>query len=264
MDQKKLENLKDWFESYVSSYYGISDHTDQNVKLKHLHTHKVCEEMKLLTNSLGVSEESANIAETIALLHDIGRFEQVKLYKTFEDSQSVDHALLALEIIEEQKILSEVSVKTQEIIKTAIEHHNKLSLNIDDEIYLMYAKLIRDADKIDIYRVVIAGYLEYIKNPAAFKVAIGFKDESEGKCTPEVLDAVLNQKNIPYTSLKTLNDRKLLQLGWIYDLNFTHSIKRVMDMGHIDFIFKHLPDTDEIVSVKNAIYDYVSKRTQNQ
>ena len=43
------------------------------------------------------------IAEAVALLHDVGRFEQYKRYGTFNDRKSVNHAALGVEIMKKNR-----------------------------------------------------------------------------------------------------------------------------------------------------------------
>lgn len=261
--ETKLDKLTNWFNDFTASYLGESDYIDQNVALKHTHTFKVCEEMNFLTDKLSLSKDDSILAKTIALLHDVGRFEQVKKYGTFEDAKSVDHSKLGLEIIAKHNLLEEFSDAQQLIIKTAILNHNRKELQIPEELNdscLVFAKLIRDADKIDIYRVVIDGYKLYLEDPKKFNLAIGFKDDNSGACSEKVVNALLNRDNVDYSDLKTLNDRKLLQLIWLYDINFTASLEIIIERGYVDFIFSQLPDNAQTAEIKTAINTYIKQK----
>ncbi len=264
--QNKLKRLREWFNNFTTSLLGESDFVDENIALKQCHTMKVCQEMNFLTSKIGIDGDDAVLAEIIALLHDVGRFEQIKRYKTFEDAKSTDHSKLGIEIIDRFGLLNDFNNLEQKIIKTAIAQHNKKKLQLPSdspEEYLLFAKLIRDADKIDIYRVVINGYKLYMKDPDKFNLAISFKGQNDGKCSPKVVNALLKRESIDYTDLKNINDRKLLQLIWLYDINFTDSLKRIIERGYVDFILSQLPETKDCAIVKETINNYIKERLAN-
>ena len=88
------------------------------------------------------------------MLHDIGRFEQVRLYHTFNDGKSVNHAEIGVKILFEDGLIREFIEDKQydEIIKIAILNHNRQAIETGlTERQLLHSKIIRDADKIDIY-----------------------------------------------------------------------------------------------------------------
>ncbi|WP_181549671.1 HD domain-containing protein [Desulfosalsimonas propionicica] len=96
--------------------------------LKRDHTLRVCENILDIGRSLGLCAIDLHLAETIALLHDIGRFEQYRRYKTFLDHQPEDHAALGITIIHNQKLLSAFDPETAEIILHAVKYHNRFAL----------------------------------------------------------------------------------------------------------------------------------------
>ena len=146
IDRKKANNA---FDKYTSSY----DMSNKLIYLKYNHTYRTVEQSLNICKSLNLSEEDTDIAYLIALLHDFGRFEQVKEYNTFNDMISIDHANLACKLLFEDGYIREFieDDKYDEIIRKSIYSHNKYS--IDEELSekeLMHAKIIRDADKLDI------------------------------------------------------------------------------------------------------------------
>ena len=75
-----FEAAKQVFEEYLDGY----DRENDKVKLKIIHTYGVVEQSRNLAERLMLSEEDTSLAMIIALLHDIGRFEQLKRYDSFE------------------------------------------------------------------------------------------------------------------------------------------------------------------------------------
>ena len=144
-----FEEAEKQFKQYVSSY----DMKNENIKLKLEHSFRVEQESYNIAQSLNLSEEQKELAKLIGLLHDIGRFEQVTIYNTFKDSVSIDHAEFGVEqLIKNNFIRRFISTsKYDKIIFEAIRNHNKYSIdsNLNEE-EMLQAKIIRDADKLDI------------------------------------------------------------------------------------------------------------------
>ena len=138
------------FLEYASAY---DDGSDTRIKLKIIHTQRVTEVMEQLTARAYFGTRQ-KLAYLCAVYHDIGRFEQLKRYHTFLDYKSIDHAQLGCEILRQGDFLDELSAREREQVLTAIVNHNRLTIEDGlDEKTLLFAKLIRDADKCDIFRV---------------------------------------------------------------------------------------------------------------
>ncbi|MGB9499051.1 MAG: HD domain-containing protein [Dissulfuribacterales bacterium] len=256
MNQKNISGLKKWFDDYVNGYYTDDPAVNRAIKLKKDHTLRVCRNIKMLGNKLNISEKDMMFAEVIALLHDIGRFEQFAVYGTFKDATSVNHARLGLKVIEQHHLLSTCDHREQEIAIAAVAHHNAIALPKDkNDSSLFFMKLIRDADKLDIWKVVT----DYYSNQDRGRNKTLELDLSvDPEYSPEVLLALNEKKIIRMEKLKTLNDFKLLQLSWVYDLNFSFSFETLLEHGYIDRIAASLPQTDEIVSMVRQVLKHAA------
>ncbi len=134
---------------------------------------------KKIANELSLNENERLLSETIALFHDLGRFPQYARFKTFNDRVSVNHGMLGAQVLENEKVLLHLDEKEQELIIKAVKFHNAFSIpqNEKEEI-VFFLKLIRDADKLDIWRV----FLDYYESPSeerASAVGLGLPDTSE-------------------------------------------------------------------------------------
>jgi hypothetical protein len=89
-------------------------------------------------------------------------------------------------------------------------------------------------------------------------VGLGFPDKPG--CSPEVLDCLKRRKMINLSELKSLNDFKLLQLSWVFDLNFPASFRLVLDRGYIDRLSMTLPEDVKVESILVLIREYVAER----
>ena len=146
MHTEQLEHLKKWFDDYVAGFYGRDEYTNANLQLKEEHTRKTCEQMRWLAGEMSLDKNSFLVAETIALLHDIGRFEQFIKYSTYHDGRSINHCLLALDVLERYKVLKDVATDEREIIYDAIKYHGDKELPGDlDGACLLQARLINDS-----------------------------------------------------------------------------------------------------------------------
>jgi hypothetical protein len=57
--------------------------------------------------------------------------------------------------------------------------------------------------------------------------------------------------------MATLNDFKLLQISWVFDLNFGPTFRAVHDRRYIEKIAANLPRTQEISEVVAIVQGYV-------
>jgi len=256
MNTQKFEKLKIWVNKYIDSFYCDDDFINANIELKQAHTARVCDEMLYLTNSLSFEPHQEIVAQTISLLHDIGRFEQFLKYRTYSDCKSINHNELGLKIIAENHLLEDINPDDKNIIEKAIEYHSlkEIPENIDTKVEL-YSKLIRDADKLDIYYVVIKYYNQYINDPGSFRLQLELPDVPQ--YSSELVCSLLKGEKIDYKKLKSWNDMKLLQLGWVYDMNFAATFARLKEREYLQQIANFLPDTEDIRSATQTVLKFV-------
>jgi len=249
-----------WFRKYVKRFYSEDPKIQENIRLKEEHTLRVCKEILQLCKALDLNKNAVCLADTIALFHDIGRFEQFKTYGTFNDSASENHATLGLKVLEETNVLSRLTEIQRSIAYKAIGYHNVRKLPdtaSETPDCLVYSKLVRDADKLDIWRVVTTYYgkRHEHRNPAL---------ELELPDTPEYslcfVEDILNNRVSNSHELKTFNDMKLLQLGWIFDINFTQTFIQIQQRRIIEKIIANLPDTEDIRKIQNHLEEYLNKK----
>ncbi|MDH4202893.1 MAG: HD domain-containing protein [Phycisphaerae bacterium] len=262
MKKEQLSTFKTWFTEYAATFYTAGDDfLNRNILLKECHTHRVCNEMRQLAGALEMKGSDVLLAEVIALFHDVGRFPQFKQYRTYKDTISENHCLLALRVLAEHDVLAELPDDERVVIENAIEFHGARELPLLDERTMHFAKMIRDADKIDIFDLLAANYRILAEEPEKFLWELEFPDTPE--CSPEIIDALLNRRLIDYHKIRTVNDAKLLQIGWVYDVYFDWSIKQIHDRGYLETIIDLLPKTEQINQVSCHIMDYVQTRIRS-
>jgi len=261
MNKKTVAALKDWFSGYVQTFKSVDDDLEQNTVMKEEHTERVCGEILNIGEKLGLNNEDLCLAEIVALFHDIGRFEQYARHRTFVDLHSVNHAEHGVKILQENGVLNGLDHSTRDLILRIISYHNRAFLpQKETEHCLFFTKLLRDADKLDIWRVV-TDYYRREDGKRNNAIELGLPD------TPGISDDTYNDliegKIVEVTHLKNLNDFKLLQIGWIYDINFTPTFQRIKERRYIEMIRDVLPESKEIEEIFSVVQSYLNEQIKD-
>lgn len=253
----QVDNYKTWFKEYYSGFKTKDNAFNNILELKFQHSLRVCREIIDIGKYCDLPQNQLRLAETMALFHDLGRFQQYKDYKTFSDKKSIDHAELAVQILKKYNILSNIEEKYRLLIYKAIENHNKIKIPFNtfgDELF--FSKLLRDADKVDIFKVVT----NYYENKHLYNDKTLELDLPD---TPEIKEEnyidIVSGRTIKSENLKTLNDFKLMQISWLFDINFTRSFQKINENGYIQKIFATLPQHEKIMNIKSNVLKYISE-----
>ncbi|MGO9378859.1 MAG: HD domain-containing protein [Dissulfurispiraceae bacterium] len=261
MNNEDFIYFKDWFSAFCKSFYLDDDNEQKNIALKETHTHRVCDNIVTVAQGESLDAGRMLIAETVALFHDIGRFPQYARYKTFRDSISVNHGLLGSTILKEQKILERLPEQEQNVIIDAVKLHNAFAIaDIADAETLLFLKLIRDADKLDIWKI----FIEFYGSPEGERPdAVGLGLPDVPSCSDEIFSYIRKKQVASHSSIKSLNDFKLLQLSWIFDLNFRSSYTLLQKRDYIIRIASTLPRTDDVIAAVADIQTYAEEKLRH-
>lgn len=253
MNKAELEQLIGWFDVYTTPFLNTDYEGMKNIQLKIEHTKKVCEAMNLLAIGENLSENESLIASAVAILHDVGRFLQYKKWRTFLDRDSDNHARIAVDVIRAENVLSNIDSAERLLIEEAVRFHNMLTPPFEIKSPTrLYIDLIRDADKLDIWRVFVE-LLALPEKERASAATLGLPDAPE-KVSNDCIQALLSGSIVRLDSISCLNDFKLLQISWVYDLTFCSSRKIVSERGYIQALASTLPKREEIdLAVQKAL-----------
>ncbi|MBF0430614.1 MAG: HD domain-containing protein [Fibrobacteria bacterium] len=258
MEKTDLIIISSWFEDYADSFLTGEEEFDQVLKLKKDHSWRVYEETLALGQSLNLPENELLLAGTAALLHDIGRFEQYLIYGTFVDGKSENHARLGLKILHKKQILHNLQADERLVIMKAIANHNRMQISKGLKgIVVRIAQMLRDADKLDILNLVTEYYND--KNAASNK-AIELDMPDLPEINRDILSAVIDNKLARVNDMRSLNDFKLIQMAWVYDMNFSHSLYEVKNRGYLKKIYRTLPDMPESIQAFEAVNAYLTAK----
>ncbi|MBI5895221.1 MAG: HD domain-containing protein, partial [Desulfobacterales bacterium] len=236
--------LHDWLLAHIQSFAIADEAARRHFDLKRTHSLKVAEEIDRLGRALGLASRPLLIARVIGLLHDAGRFEQYDRYRTYNDAASMDHGALGAAIVSSNGLLAAFDSSEAQAITQAILHHNKVALpeNLSSEA-LFFLKLIRDADKLDIYRIIMENMAA--ADQALFKVLLpGNEDASE-----ELAAILMRGDGVNYQLARNATDRLLMHVGWVFDINFRPTLRAIAHRGYLETIATALPPTPRVTQI---------------
>ena len=191
-----------WFERYVDSVRPADDKIMTFVNLKHEHSLMVARACRSFAEEMNWPPGDVITAEITGLLHDVGRFSQLVEFRTFDDNGSIDHGERGYRLMDGHDVLSTLSDQARTGILLGIRHHNERYMppSLDNH-ESRFLRLVRDADKLDIVRVVYG----YIKNDTlAEHPEITLNIDLDGPVSPEVLDQVRGHETVTYNNIKSL------------------------------------------------------------
>ena len=210
-----LQHARAVFDGYLDGF----SREDEKIRLKIVHTDGVVRSVSEICRRMRLNEEDSRLAELIALLHDIGRFEQVRQFDSFEPSV-MDHAAYGVQLLfGDQKMIREFAAEDtwDDIIRQAIARHSDYSLGDDlTERELLHARLIRDADKLDNCRVKLEDKLE-------------------------VLLGCMSRRSIHLANRKTKMDYWVSYIAYFFDINYPASAEIILENHYPDRIIRRIP-----------------------
>lgn len=219
------------FKEYISEY----NVQEPGIALKVSHSYHVADLAHILAKKLDLSEEEQILAKTIGLLHDIGRFPQYEKTKKYNDIKThINHAELGVKYLFEEGHIKDFEIPEYfyPIIKKAILNHNKLKIEDDlSEKELLFAKFIRDIDKIDIYRA----------------EATGFELTFEENITNDVKKMFENHTLIDLTKAKNESDNIVGTLAYLFDINFKESYELLDETDNLELFLSVIDVRKEVV-----------------
>jgi HD superfamily phosphohydrolase YqeK len=218
-------NAKKEFKKYISNY----NPEHPRVALKISHIGRVTENCKMIAEYLGLSDEEVKLAQLIGLFHDIGRFEQVRIADTFSDKDSgVNHAELSNKVLFEDGLIRNFieDDSYDKIIKTAVYNHNRACIekNISER-ELLFSKIIRDADKLDIF---------YITTFESFPALFWYKDFNQEEISSIVISQVEQKSLVDYQYVKNNADQITIFYAYIFDLYFDITLQKIVENKYLE------------------------------
>ena len=248
-----LEKAKEEFLNYTENY----DLENHNLKRKQLHSLRVMEISKLIAKKIGLSQEEIELAAVIGLLHDIGRFEQFTQHNTYKDLNSLDHGDLGANILQKDIRKYVETEEYDEIIIKAIKNHNKYEIEkgLTDKEEL-FAKIVRDADKIDIFYESV----EFFWKGNEYQVEQSIISEN-------IIEQFENFSQVKNNIHETEIDDIVKIIAFIFDINFKASFEILKENDYINKILNRYKIKDEytkekIEEIRKIANVYIEQRVE--
>lgn len=266
------KNVINAFAEYVRNY----DLSDEKIKLKIDHTYRVAGLCQRIAESLGLSEPDVDIAWLLGMLHDIGRLEQIRRFGTFNDAQSVDHAEFGADLLfkeglirkfaegyyEECELAEPENQEDEQIIKNnehhnkdtgllemAIRQHNKYRVKEDlTERQRMFCDILRDADKVDIFKVNADIPMEIIYD-------VTTEELKNGIITKEVLESFYKKETVLKSVRRSAVDHIVGHISLLFELVYKESYRQAKEQGYVYKLLDFKSDVPEV----NAEFDDMRK-----
>lgn len=233
-----LNGLATWFDDYVAEFADSDGNLHAMQRLKLEHSRRVQHLARRIADELHWTKDAADLAEVCGMLHDVGRFSQFAEFGTFHDAVSVDHGENGARILADRASALLPEASRSGTLSDAVRLHNKPALPnhlcVESETYV---KLVRDADKLDIFEVVYDG----ATHPDSLYTEMSNWLNLDGGITPEVLVCATEKRPVPYGVIRSLADLILVQLHWVYDLNYTPSFRIMRERGTFERLRSLLP-----------------------
>ena len=255
-----ITKVREEFEKYLDNY---ENHDDPGFKLKVVHTYHVVDNAKQISTNMNLSQTDIELAQLIAYFHDIGRFEELRVFKDFVSERN-DHALFGSKVLFEGNLLRQFikDDSYDHIIKKAIENHNKFAIEdglTDEE--LLHAKIIRDADKLDNYRVFKTEPIEALF-PGKFSSVEEFNNSV---ISDKVYSDILEHKCIDVHDRVHPLDYWLCILVFVFDINFKETLSIIEKENYVNalidrFTYNKEDTKSKMENIRNILISYMKNR----
>jgi hypothetical protein len=258
MDASDLSFYQAWFDDYAGRFHSSDPEIERNIILKLKHTTRVRHNILRIARSLLLSREEVALAEVLALFHDVGRFEQLKQYGTFNDRITTDHAALGVKVLCRSGILRRLPRAERYLLQRAVWLHNKYAISeMENADSYLFSRMIRDADKLDILGLIIEN-LE--RRDQDSNKALNYGLAEEPGFSKQALEDIQNRKIVKIAALKNLNDMRLMYLSWVFDIHFPVTFSCIEERGYLEKLRIGLPRDSEICEAVDFITAYLREK----
>jgi HD-GYP domain len=252
-----LTDIRTHHERFTAYYHLFSSRFShksddyEHLHLKWLHSLNVAANADQIILSVELPEHLVRAAQLAALYHDVGRFEQYVQFGTFRDADSANHGAWGAKILGNSDLLDGEDEYIVSLVRAAVNMHNRAELPSGiPEDDLLVTSIVRDADKIDILRV-LSAYM----HPAGPRsdVVTAFLPDLPDRWSAKIYTDLMEGRSAKYGDMRFLNDFRLLLCTWLFGLKFPVSRTIIAEQGHVPEILEGLPDTPEMEQVRQVV-----------
>ena len=237
-------DAKEEFLKFVNQYNQKNEKID--LKINHtVRVEKICEE---LANSLKLTPEDVDLAKLCGLLHDIGRFEQIKKYDSYDDLSTLDHGNLGEIILKKNNFINRFTKKNHNTIFKAVKYHNKYHVpNTLTKRNRLFVDITRDADKLDIM------YL-FVKKDI-------YNRKESNIISKKIFQSIMNKQSASYKNVKSKADEIAVILAFVFDLKIKRSFEIIKENDYFNKMIRvqlERTENKEMIRQLKEIQEFVN------
>ncbi len=240
----KVEHLilaRKWFENFADSFVSSDGTLSPLLRLKKEHSYRVEANSSSIATMLEWTTDDIRIADALGLLHDVGRFPQYSNYGTFFDATSIDHGEEGAGLLAQSFPWDGIRQDVKNMIVEGVRFHNKKNLkDVQESSVLPMARIVRDADKLDIFDLI----RRYVKEEKITDIIPGL--QMEERISAGLLKELKVGYDSSYKNVRTLSDFLVLQLSWVFDINYPVTFEILKERKSVSWLLDRLNNIEEI------------------
>lgn len=244
------------FEEFFQSLIIDSPENQQQFEEIRAHSLRVADNSLQLANVLLQTEDEKRITIINALFHDVGK---ASLYSKNMEPLVIqrEHGVVSAKLIQHMEFFQGLPAEVQLIVLKSVENHNLIKLpKLDNDPQMLYAKLLRDADKLDVFD----SSHRYFKERYGVRPVVTMELNNSIEISEKILKNIWAGKPGAHEDMKSMNDYKLLLISLVFDLNFKYTFRVMSEKQYIQKIYETLPKRDQIIDVYRQIKLFVENK----
>ena len=258
------ETIRKNCEEFFSLYDVTKDNIYEMCELKIIHTRAVAENCVRIAENMGLSEYDRDLAWIIGELHDFARFGQAVVTGSLDDSERFNHARLGSRILFTPHMIDDIIPDYEEVCESdrivmekAVYHHSDYKLPDDlTDRELLFCKIIREADQLDIFRVIVE---------SGWEINYGCTKEELLKTgiSDAIAEAFYEQRLAEYSKRVTPADFHMAHIALCFGLGSESARKRAIEQGYLkkmmDMEFSDQVIQEKYIGMKAQVNNYLRR-----
>lgn len=233
-----ISSHEDWFRRYAEAEIALCDGAAEAMHIKERHTFGVLANARAIADEEGFSPVVSRACLLAALYHDLGRFEQYRVWRTFHDQSSCSHGELSAYLLEHFGLLACEPLLASAVVQACSLHSlQTLPADLSRDVRLI-TEVVRDADRIDILKINAGELAKKPLNPAF----VHDLPDDAGVFSSRVIEKALAGRSVSYQELASVNDFRILLGTWFFQMTYASSRRRLAEEGFLTQILTAVPD----------------------
>lgn len=256
------DEIKRRCEEYFSIYDMTQKRTREMCIAKTEHSRIVASNCEDIAKGQGFDRYNIDLAWIIGELHDFGRFGQIIVTHSFQDTGRWNHAHLGASLLFKHGLVDdlipnwdEIDEEDRIVMEKAVYHHSDFHLpeNLTPR-ERTFCRLIQEADQTDIFRTIVK---------AGWKTIYGHTKEEilDSDFSDAIVQAFFRHELADYSKRTTYADFHLAHIALCFGMESKASRHKIMEQGYLrqmmDIEFTHPAVEDKFQQIKAEVRKYL-------